>query len=134
MCARPSTDPACKTTLIIAPVALMRQWEKEIQRHVHRRHAMSVYLYWGATGKRADFQKLRRYDVVLTTFGTLSSEFRQIENRKESMLAERERNEPTFKRKVQAKLALLGPECMWYVVFAQRHIPSLTSSQVSSHY
>ena len=90
----------------------MRQWEKEIQRHVHARYALSVYLYWGK-GKKADFHRLRQYDVVLTTFGTLVSEFKQKESRKESMLHEREMREPSFRRKPQDKLALLGRECMW---------------------
>ncbi|KAH7394480.1 SNF2 family N-terminal domain-containing protein [Pyrenochaeta sp. MPI-SDFR-AT-0127] len=121
ICARPSTDPLCKTTLIIAPVALMRQWEKEIERHIHPRSKLSVYLYWGK-GKKADFQRLRQYDVVLTTFGTLTSESKQKESRRESMLCEREMREPGFRRKAQDKLALLGHECMWYrVIIDEAH-------------
>ncbi|KAF1851473.1 uncharacterized protein K460DRAFT_270246 [Cucurbitaria berberidis CBS 394.84] len=121
ICARPSTDPLCRTTLIIAPVALMRQWEKEIARHIHPRYALSVYLYWGK-GKKADFSRLRQFDVVLTTFGTLTSEFKQKETRKESMLHERETREPDFRRKPQDKLAILGHECMWYrVIIDEAH-------------
>ena len=90
----------------------MRQWEKEIERHVHTRYALSVYLYWGK-GKKADFHRLRTFDVVLTTFGTLTSEFKQKESRRETMLYEREVNEPGFHRKPQDKLAILGRECMW---------------------
>jgi hypothetical protein len=112
ICARPSSDPLRKTTLIIAPVALMRQWEKEIERHVHPSHRLKVWIYHGK-GKNADFNKLRQYDVVLTTFGTLTSEFKQKETRKESMLHEAEQRDPTFHRKAKAKLALLGHECMW---------------------
>ncbi|CAO2657957.1 Nn.00g072170.m01.CDS01 [Neocucurbitaria sp. VM-36] len=121
ICARPSSDPLCKTTLIIAPVALMRQWEKEIERHIHARYALKVYLYWGK-GKKADFHRLRQYDVVLTTFGTLISEFKQKESRKESMLHEREMREPGFRRKPKDKLALLGHESMWYrVIIDEAH-------------
>lgn len=122
ICARPSQDPLCKTTLIIAPVALMRQWEKEIAHHVKDRYKLSVYLYWG-NGKRADFNLLRQHDVVLTTFGTLTSEFKQKDSRRESMLYEREINEPSFRRRPRDKLALLGPECMWYrIIIDEAHM------------
>lgn len=109
--ARPSPDRICKTTLVVAPVALMRQWEKEIARHVKASHKLKVYIYHGA-GKKADFDKLRQYDVVLTTFGTLSSEKKQIDTRQE---AEREvAARGGVPRKAKDKLALLGPECHWY--------------------
>ncbi|KAH8723241.1 SNF2 family N-terminal domain-containing protein [Phaeosphaeriaceae sp. PMI808] len=141
ICARPSEDPLCKTTLIIAPVALMRQWENEIATHVKSRHRLSVFLYWGK-GKRADFNLLRQYDVVLTTFGTLTSEFKQKESRRESMLYEREQREPEFRRKAADRLALLGPECMWYrIIMDEAHaiknrnsIASKASVDLQAHY
>ncbi|KAF2662474.1 hypothetical protein K491DRAFT_585050 [Lophiostoma macrostomum CBS 122681] len=111
--ARPSTDPTCRTTLIIAPVALMRQWEKEIQRHIKDSHRLKVHVYHG-TGKNADFHRLRQFDVVLTTFGTLGSEFKQKETRREAGFVQQENRDPGFRRKAKDKLALLGPECMWY--------------------
>ncbi|KAF2622968.1 hypothetical protein BU25DRAFT_479523 [Macroventuria anomochaeta] len=114
ICARPSDDLIRKTTLIIAPVALMRQWEKEIERHVHPRSRLKVYIYHGS-GKNADFAKLRQYDVVLTTFGILASEFKQKETRKESM-RHLEEQRTGVRRKAKEKLALLGHECMWYRV------------------
>lgn len=112
ICARPSDDPLRKTTLIIAPVALMRQWEKEIERHVHSRYRLKVHVYHGS-GKNADFAKLRKFDVVLTTFGTLTSEFKQKESRKESLMHQAEQRDPAYRRKASQKLALLGHECMW---------------------
>jgi SNF2 family DNA or RNA helicase len=122
ICAHPSQDPLCKTTLIIAPVALMRQWGNEIGIHVKDRYKLSVYLYWN-NGKKADFNTLRQYDVVLTTFGTLTSEFKQKDSRRETMLYERELNEPGFRRKPRDKLALLGRECMWYrVIIDEAHM------------
>lgn len=111
ICARPSNDPRRKTTLIIAPVALMRQWEKEIARHVKPQYRLSVYVYHG-NGKNVDFAQLRQYDVVLTTFGILTSEYKQKDSRKESMRHLEEQRTGT-RRKAKDKLALLGPECMW---------------------
>ena len=111
ICARPSNDQACKTTLIVAPVALMRQWEKEIERHIHHLHRLKVHIYHGS-GKNADFAKLRHYDVVLTTYGILTSEFKQKETRKESLQHQQEQ-QTGIRRKAKDKLALLGHECMW---------------------
>jgi hypothetical protein len=121
ICANPSTDPACKTTLIIAPVALMRQWEKEIERHVHPHHRLKVHLYHGS-GKNADFARLRQYDVVLTTFGSLTSEYKQKESSKEAMLNDQELRNPSQRRKAKARLALLNQECMWYrIIIDEAH-------------
>lgn len=99
----------------------MRQWEKEIERHVDPRHKLSVYLYHG-TGKNVEFSRLRQYDVVLTTFGCLTSEYKQKESRKESMLHEQETQDRSIRRKAKDKLALLGPECMWYrIIIDEAH-------------
>jgi hypothetical protein len=115
ICANSSPDPRYKTTLIIAPVALMRQWQKEIETHVSPRHKLSVHLYHGS-GKNADFARLRRFDVVLTTFGTLTSEFKQRESALEGMRRDQ------GSRKAKDTLALLGHECMWYrVIIDEAH-------------
>ena len=113
ICARPSDDPSRKTTLIIAPVALIRQWEKEIGRHIKPEYKLSVYVYHGS-GKNVEFAQLRQYDVVLTTYGILTQEFKQKENRTESV-RHLEEQRTGVRRKAKEKLALLGPECMWYV-------------------
>jgi hypothetical protein len=129
--ARPSNDPACKTTLIIAPVALMKQWEKELQRHVKASHQLKVFIYHGH-GKSADFAKLRKFDVVLTTFGTLGSEMKQMERRREAELVLREEREPEFVRKGKDRLALIGAECMWYrVIIDEAQMIKNKSTQVS---
>ena len=100
----------------------MRQWQNEIQVHVKDRYKLSVYLYHG-NGKKADFNILRTYDVVLTTFGTLTSEFKQKDSSRESVLYEREMNEPGFRRPSKDKLALLGRECMWYrIIIDEAHM------------
>jgi SNF2 family DNA or RNA helicase len=111
--ANPSTDQTCKTTLIVAPVALMRQWEKELARHVHPRHRLSVYVYHG-NGKKASFDKLRTFDVVLTTFGTLASEMKLKESRKVAEATQREQQDVEFKRPTREMLSLLGQKSMWY--------------------
>jgi SNF2 family DNA or RNA helicase len=113
--ANPSDTPACKTTLIVAPVALMRQWEKELKRHVHQHHQLSVYVYHG-TSKKADFDKLRTYDVVLTTFGTLAQEWKVKEKRMLAEAEQREQQVPQNKRTAREMITLLGRKSMWYRV------------------
>ncbi|KAH8704933.1 putative SNF2 family helicase/ATPase [Talaromyces proteolyticus] len=62
-----------KGTLIVAPLALIKQWESEIESKIERSHKLSVCVYHGAN--RSKFSNdLKKYDVVITTYGTLSSE------------------------------------------------------------
>ncbi|KAF2864832.1 SNF2 family N-terminal domain-containing protein [Massariosphaeria phaeospora] len=113
--ARPSQDHLRRTTLIVAPIALMKQWEKEIERHVLPAHRLKVYIYHG-TGKKADFNKLRQYDCVLTTYGSLASELKQMETRQEARRVEQERLNPSYVRTARDRLSLIGSDCLWYRV------------------
>lgn len=62
-----------RSTLVVAPLALIRQWEQEIKEKVSASHRLSVLVHHGAnrTKRSAD---LTRYDVVITTYQTLVSE------------------------------------------------------------
>jgi SNF2 family DNA or RNA helicase len=64
MIANPSTDPTCKTTLIIAPLALLEQWKLEIEHKTYGQ--LSVYVFHGSN-KSITKKQLKRYDVVLTS-------------------------------------------------------------------
>lgn len=110
MASRPSDNPARKTTLIIAPVALIRQWEAEIRDKLKDGHQMRVHRHHGG-GKKHGFKDLRQYDVVLTTFGTLASELKKKEAWDKVL-----KNNPQALPKPQEALALLGDECNWYRV------------------
>ena len=70
MVARRSTDRKCKTTLIVAPVALLKQWEREIQQKLKPgpRHTLTTFIFHGDK-RHTSFERLRTYDVVLTTYG-----------------------------------------------------------------
>ena len=62
-----------KGTLVVAPLALIKQWEGEIKDRVESTHALKVCVHHGP--KRAkSFKDLKKYDVVITTYQTLSSE------------------------------------------------------------
>ena len=62
-----------KGTLVVAPLALIKQWEAEIKDRIESSHALKVCVHHGP--KRAkNFKDLRKYDIVITTYQTLSSE------------------------------------------------------------
>ncbi|KAF9886864.1 hypothetical protein FE257_010987 [Aspergillus nanangensis] len=111
MVSRPSEDPQNKTTLIIAPVALMQQWKREIQRILKPgEHQLSIYVLHG--DKRAvTFKDLKKYDVVLTTFGTLSSELKRKLHYEEMQSSGA--SEQGLKALMKG-LPCLGPQSKWY--------------------
>ncbi|KAI2469606.1 SNF2 family N-terminal domain-containing protein [Annulohypoxylon bovei var. microspora] len=63
-----------KTTLVVAPLALIRQWEAELKEKVTESHRMKVLVHHGPQRTKR-FEELRRYDVVITTYQILVSEF-----------------------------------------------------------
>ncbi|KAE8355418.1 SNF2 family N-terminal domain-containing protein [Aspergillus coremiiformis] len=114
MVSRPSTDEERKPTLIIAPVALMQQWKREIGRILRPgSYQLTVYVLHGE--KRAvSFRDLKKFDVVLTTFGTLSSELKRRERYDE--LQSSGANEQALSRELLKSLPCLGPSSKWYRV------------------
>ncbi|KAL4808216.1 SNF2 family N-terminal domain-containing protein [Aspergillus unguis] len=113
MVSRPPTDPERKTTLIVAPVALMKQWRREIERMLRPGHHLQVYVLHGEK-RAASFRELKKYDVVLTTFGMLASELKRLENYEELLKSGAE--EPTLADKHLKTLPCLGPTSKWYRV------------------
>ncbi|PWY83765.1 SNF2 family helicase/ATPase [Aspergillus sclerotioniger CBS 115572] len=70
-----------KSTLVVAPLALIKQWESEIMSKVESSHRMRVLVYHGnARAKATD--NLEDYDVVITTYGTLTSEHGAMDKNK----------------------------------------------------
>ncbi|KAK0709538.1 SNF2 family N-terminal domain-containing protein [Lasiosphaeria miniovina] len=63
-----------KATLVVAPLALIRQWEAEIKDKVEKDHALKVYVHHGPQ-RTKDPRVLCRYDVVITTYQILVSEY-----------------------------------------------------------
>ncbi|KAA8894406.1 SNF2 family N-terminal domain-containing protein [Sphaerosporella brunnea] len=76
---RPSQDEKRKTTLVVTPVAVLKQWEKEIKKKLKNDHQLSVCIYHCQGKKIKSFADLAQYDVVLTTFGTIASEYKRKE-------------------------------------------------------
>lgn len=69
----PPASKLSKSTLVVAPLALIKQWESEILDKVEKTHRLRVCLYHG-TNRAKTATSLDDYDVVITTYGTLTSE------------------------------------------------------------
>lgn len=69
-------NPKRRTTLIIGPVALLRQWQAEISNKVKPEFKIKTYLYH-SSDRLNDFHALNMYDVVLVSYGTVSSEYKK---------------------------------------------------------
>jgi SNF2 family DNA or RNA helicase len=108
---RKSDDPRCKTTLIVAPVALLRQWKQEIQQKIKTgHHALTVFTHHGPS-KKSSFRDLQHYDVVITTFGSLASEVKKME-----AYQLRKKHYPEARPSQVERCALLDPDALWYRV------------------
>lgn len=64
-----------KTTLIIAPVGVMSNWSGQIAHHVKPEHALRVLVYHGNNKKPMKADDFGEYDVVITSYGTLATEY-----------------------------------------------------------
>ncbi|KND90557.1 putative ATP-dependent helicase [Tolypocladium ophioglossoides CBS 100239] len=62
-----------KTTLVVAPLALIRQWEHELKDKVTKSHRLKVLVHHGPQ-RTKNFKDLALYDVVITTYQILVSE------------------------------------------------------------
>ena len=61
------------STLIVAPVGVMSNWEQQITRHVRAEHAPKVLIYHGASRHTAA-KSLKDFRVVITSYGTMTSD------------------------------------------------------------
>ncbi|BGP44657.1 hypothetical protein JCM10450v2_000471 [Rhodotorula kratochvilovae] len=73
-----SRDPKEKTTLIVAPLALLAQWRAELEEKVEDGY-LSILTYHGAERKKYKRKHIIKYDFVLTTYGTLVADFEDEE-------------------------------------------------------
>ncbi|KAK4454112.1 SNF2 family N-terminal domain-containing protein [Podospora aff. communis PSN243] len=62
-----------RATLVVAPLALIRQWEAELKDKITKEHQLKVCVHHGPQ-RTKDPKVLARYDVVITTYQILVSE------------------------------------------------------------
>ncbi|KAL2292654.1 hypothetical protein FJTKL_07758 [Diaporthe vaccinii] len=61
-----------KATLLICPLSTVTNWEEQIKQHV-RPNSLSYHIYHGPH-RIKDSERLAEYDLVITTYGSVSSE------------------------------------------------------------
>ena len=71
-------DDAPTTTLVVAKLSVLPQWEEELQ----SKTSLSYLVYYGASNKNVSAQDLQAVDVVVTTYGTVQGDL----NRKSPVL------------------------------------------------
>ena len=64
-----------KATLIVAPVGVMSNWSGQIAHHVKAEHALRVLTHHGSGKKPMKAEDFGEYDVVITSYGTLATEY-----------------------------------------------------------
>jgi hypothetical protein len=94
-----------KTNLILAPVALLGQWQSEIEDKVKSRFKFNIFRYHGV---KSTWDKLKTYDVVLTTYGTLGSEWKRYNERESQKLLFPDQDLPPL------DLPLIGRDSKWF--------------------
>jgi SNF2 family DNA or RNA helicase len=106
-----SEDPKCKTTLIIAPTALLDQWKLEIEMKTNNNfkcliyHGTCVYdlipspkliVFALGSGKVKSKKSLLQYDVVLTTYQTMALEWPDIETEDKAKAKKKKKKSDNF--------------------------------------
>jgi len=62
-----------KATLIVCPTSTVKNWEDQISQHVQP-GSMNVYVHHGANREKNPYT-LTKYEVIITTYGIIASEF-----------------------------------------------------------
>eukprot|EP00092_Neocalanus_flemingeri_P036978 GFUD01040257.1.p1 GENE.GFUD01040257.1~~GFUD01040257.1.p1 ORF type:complete len:1284 (-),score=419.89 GFUD01040257.1:168-4019(-) len=65
-----------ETTLIICPASLIGQWEKEVDNKA-KSSRLRLLVYHG-NNRKCSARALARYDIVVTTYGTVQSEVKSV--------------------------------------------------------
>ncbi|KAL9131595.1 MAG: hypothetical protein Q9217_000483 [Psora testacea] len=69
-----------KTTLLVSPLSTLANWEDQIAAHV-KPGTLKYYVYHGAN-RISDLKALAKYDMIITTYSIVSSEFQGRGNKK----------------------------------------------------
>ncbi|CAK1367714.1 unnamed protein product [Cercospora beticola] len=63
------------TTLIVAPLSVLSNWSGQASFHFKDGHQLATYIYHGAGRVKMSTKDFAQYDLVITTYGTLASDF-----------------------------------------------------------
>ncbi|KAB8240416.1 SNF2 family N-terminal domain-containing protein [Aspergillus flavus] len=110
-------------TLVVTPASLIQQWQHEIEQFLRSSpHRQRVYVYYGDRRGKA-IPVLNGYDIVLTTFGTITAELRRTGPRQHARnLAGPHRSSPLF-----------GPASGWHrVILDEAQFIKIDQSQTAA--
>lgn len=62
-----------KSTLLVSPLSAVKNWEDQAKEHLEP-DALSSYVYHG-TNRTQNMYELSKYDIVITTYGTLAADY-----------------------------------------------------------
>lgn len=96
--------------MIVGPVALVRQWEREIMTKINRSHRLSTFLYH--SNRKATWDVLRTFDIVLTTYGTIGAEHKRLEQWNAKLKENPDMDQSGYKK----RFSFLGDPSKWYRV------------------
>ena len=66
-----------KATLVICPASLIGHWEAEVKSKV-RSSGMTSMIYHGPSREKVSARQLAKYDIVITTYGTVQTEISKV--------------------------------------------------------
>lgn len=72
MADKSSSALVAKQTLIVCPSSVCSTWKNQLQEHTES-GSLKLYKYYGEN-KIKDVEELKKYDIVLTTYGTFGIE------------------------------------------------------------
>ncbi|KAH0557031.1 hypothetical protein GP486_005184 [Trichoglossum hirsutum] len=70
---RPALLRNSKTTLLVAPLSTISNWEEQIKTHIQP-GTLTYYVYHGSN-RLSDLNQLAKYDILITTYNVVSSEY-----------------------------------------------------------
>ncbi|TPX30674.1 hypothetical protein SmJEL517_g05813 [Synchytrium microbalum] len=82
ICSNKPTSQKRRSTLVVSPLSVIKQWEDEILTRC-RRGALDVLVHHGPSRTKSA-SVLKQYDVVITTYDTVSAEFSQKARKKKN--------------------------------------------------
>ncbi|KAK6186271.1 hypothetical protein SNE40_008341 [Patella caerulea] len=68
-----------RTTLIVCPLSVMNNWVSQLEEHLRRDVHLEIYTFYG-TNKTTDTKLLESQDVVISTYGTVASDFKSTDS------------------------------------------------------
>ena len=128
-----------KATLIICPPSVVSNWEDQIALHVSQDEPLKIFIYHGANRHRHPVNRLIfDYDVVITTYSTISSDFKKTRLYETSKRKRKKGGEDSTSRVNMNNKPMLGEgnadsdEFVVYVDFAEEDVDEENEDEQST--